>query len=130
MSLYEDENKMVIGELWHDEKDIDDYLVDCMICCEEVDEEETMYGICEKCWADAHTFDNAILYGHSARTDVSVNGYYAALLTQVQIDNALKELVMDVRREYYSVTDTVAQKFLKEDSGNFADWLKERNVDQ
>ena len=70
--LYEDENKMVIGELWHEHEE-DDPTIECALCGAEVDEETTTYGICEKCWTDAHTFDNALAYGAAAHVKVSIH---------------------------------------------------------
>ena len=124
--LYEDENKMVIGELWH-EHDEDDPTVECALCGEEVDEETTNYGICEKCWADHHNFDNALAYGKTARVDVSVNGLYAKMLTPDQIDAALRQVVLDMKKYYYDFAINTADEFLRDDDGDFADWLKEQN---
>lgn len=127
--LYEDENKMVIGELWHEHEE-DDPTVECALCGEEVDEETTTYGICEKCWAAYHNFDNALAYGKTARVDVSVNGLYAKMLTPDQIDAALRQVVLDMKKYYYDFAIKTADEFIRDDDGDFADWLKEqKNID-
>ena len=126
MSVYTDENKMVIGELWHGQKEDDEYVTDCALCGNEVDEETTVYGICEKCWTDHHNFDNALSYGKTARVDVSVNGLYAKMLTPDQIDTALRQVVLDMKKFYYDFAIKTADEFLRDDDGDFADWLKEQ----
>ena len=127
--LYEDENKMVIGELWHEHEE-DDPTVECALCGEEVDEETTNYGICEKCWAEAHTIGNAERYGKTAQVNVSINGFFAELLTPAQIDEAIREEVMRQVICKYQTTTRVANEFLRDDDGDFADWLKEQKENE
>ena len=128
MPLYTDENKMVIGELWHDEHDEDDPTVDCALCGAEVDEETTTYGICEKCWTDHHNFDNALAYGAEAHVKncAEINGFYAYILTPEQIESALRQVVLDMKKYYYDFAIKTADDFLRDDDGDFADWLKEQ----
>lgn len=129
--LYEDENKMVIGELWHEHEE-DDPTIECALCGAEVDEETTMYGICEKCWTDAHTFDNALIYGASERgkQSVKINGLYAKLLTPDQINEALQIMVVSSMLSDLNFIIKTYVDFLRDDDGDFADWLKEqKNID-
>ena len=123
--LYEDENKMVIGELWHEHEE-DDPTIDCALCGAEVDEETTTYGICEKCWTEHHNFDNALAYGKVARVDASINGFLAKLLTPDQINSLLWCGMMDMKKYYYDFAIKTADEFLRDDDGDFADWLKEQ----
>ena len=130
MSVYTDENKMIIDELWHGQKEDDEYVTDCALCGNEVDEETTVYGICEKCWTDHHNFDNALAYGKTARVDVSVNGLFAKVLTPDQINEALQIVFTYVRKAFPYFAEREAQSFLRDDDGDFADWLKaHKNID-
>jgi len=128
MSAYEGENKMVIDELWCDEKEESAPTVDCALCGAEVDEETTTYGICEKCWTDHHNFDNALAYGAEAHVKncAEINGFYAYILTPEQIETALKQVVLDMKKYYYDFSIKTADEFLRDDDGDFADWLKEQ----
>ena len=109
---------------------VDEYLVDCALCGAEVDEETTTYGICEKCWTDHHNFDNALAYGRTARVDVSVNGLYAKILSPDQIEVALEGVIREVIDLYPYYAEMYAKRFLSDDDGDFADWLKEqKNID-
>jgi len=108
---------------------VDEYLVDCALCGAEVDEETTIYGICEKCWTEHHNFDNALAYGNVARVDVSVNGLYAKMLTPEQIDSALREAVVAARMFRNAFAIKTADEFLRDDDGDFADWLKRQKGD-
>ena len=131
MSLYTDENKMVIGELWHEHEE-DDPTIECALCGAEVDEETTVYGICEKCWTEHHNFDNALAYGAAAHVKncAEINGFYAYILTPEQIEVALRQVVMDMKKYYYDFAIKTADSFLRDDDGDFADWLKEqKNID-
>ena len=105
---------------------VDEYLVDCVLCGAEVDEEVTTYGICEQCWTDAHTFENANAYGKVARVDASINGFLAKLLTPDQINSLLWCGMMDMKKYYYDFAIRTADEFLRDDDGDFADWLKEQ----
>ena len=107
---------------------VDEYLVDCALCGAEVDEETTTYGICERCWTDAHTFDNALAYGAAAHVKncAEINGFYAYILTPEQIETALRQVVLDMKKYYYDFAIKTADEFLRDDDGDFADWLKEQ----
>ena len=105
---------------------VDVIYVDCALCGAEVDEETTTYGICEKCWTDHHNIDNALAYGSTNRENVSVNGLYAKMLTPEQIDAALRQVVLDMKKFYYDFAIKTAEEFLRDDDGDFADWLKEQ----
>ena len=109
---------------------VDVIYVDCALCGAEVDEETTIYGICEKCWTDHHNFDNALSYGATATESVKINGLFAKVLTPDQINEALKVAVMDMKKFYYDFTIKAANEFLTDDDGAFADWLKDqKNID-
>lgn len=130
MSAYEGENKMVIDELWHDAKEESAPTVDCALCGAEVDEETATYGICERCWTDYHNFDNALAYGAINQESVKINGLYAYILTPGQIEVALRQVVLDMKKYYYDFSIKTADEFLRDDDGDFADWLKEqKNID-
>lgn len=107
---------------------VDEYLIDCALCGAEVDEETTTYGICEKCWTEHHNFSNAFAYGETARVDVSVNGLYAKMLTPDQIETALRHAML--YEMPYDLVVRFSNEFLRDDDGDFADWLKEqKNID-
>lgn len=103
---------------------VDEYLVDCALCGAEVDEETTIYGICEKCWTDAHTFHNAVKYGRTETEFVYIHGLYAKILTEDQIEMALQNAVLQIGASYSDFVVREANEFLNENSGDFADWLK------
>ena len=105
---------------------VDEILIECALCGKEVDEETTTYGICEKCWAEHHNFDNALAYGSTATESVKINGLFAKVLTPEQINEALKCAVMDMKKFYYDFTASATNDFLSDDDGDFADWLKRR----
>ena len=105
-------------------------LTDCILCGREVDEIETTYGICEKCWTEHHNFDNALAYGATATESVKVNGLFAKVLTPDQINEALKCAVMDMKKFYYDFTVSATNDFLSDDDGDFADWLKEQKENE
>jgi len=103
---------------------VDVIYVDCALCGAEVDEETTTYGICEKCWTEHHNFDNALAYGAASQLSVKINGLYAKMLTPEQIDAALRQVVLDMKKFYYEFAIKTADEFLRDDDGDFADWLK------
>lgn len=105
---------------------VDEYLVDCALCGDEVDEETTTYGICEKCWTDHHNFDNALAYGATATESVPINGLYAKILSPDQIHDALKAVVMKEKTMHPFFAARITNEFLRDDDGDFADWLKEQ----
>ena len=87
-------------------------------------------GICEKCWTDAHTFDNSTVYGATHQESFKINGLYAKILTPDQIDSALCQAVLDMKKFYYDFAIKTADEFLRDDDGDFADWLKaQKNID-
>lgn len=109
---------------------VDEYLVDCALCGAEVDEETTTYGICERCWTDYHNFDNALAYGAINQESVKINGLYAYILTPGQIEVALRQVVLDMKKYYYDFAIKTADEFLRDDDGDFADWLiEQKNID-
>lgn len=105
---------------------VDAIYVDCALCGSKVDEETTTYGICEKCWTDAHTLINARLYGERARESVSLNGFFVKLLTPSLINNIIFNAVLDDLLRPNESTMKIIDEFLRDDDGDFADWLKEQ----
>ena len=107
---------------------VDEVLIECALCGKEVDEEEATYGICEKCWTDAQTLENAIKYGarRSEYLPCEFNEFYAYILTPEQINSALLQVVMDMKKFYYDFTIKTVKSFLHDDDGDFADWLKRK----
>ena len=109
---------------------VDEILIECALCGAEVDEETTTYGICENCWTDAQTLDNALAYGNDHRIVTSINGLYAKILTPDQIESALAFAVRDMKAFYPDFTMKTALEFMAEDDGSFADWLKRKAGDE
>lgn len=103
--------------------DEEESTVECALCGDEVDEETTMYGICEKCWSAHHNFDNALAYGATAQESVKINGLFAKALTPDQINEALKSVVMGMKKEYPDFTERMVREFLSDDDGDYAEWL-------
>ena len=106
--------------------DYEEEQIECALCGAEVDEETTMYGICEKCWAAHHNFDNALAYGNTAQESVKTNGLFAKILTPDQITEALKAAVMRMKSEYPLFVERETKAFLSDDDYDFADWLKKQ----
>ena len=104
--------------------DYEEEQIECALCGDEVDEEASLYGICEKCLAAHRNFDNALAYGASNQESIKINGLYAKVLTPDQINEALKCAVMDMKKFYYDFTVSATNDFLSDDDGDFADWLK------
>ena len=104
----------------------DDVMLDCALCENEADEAQTRYGICEDCWTKYSNYDNALAYGNDHRLVTSINGLYAKILTPDQIEAALHQAVIDMKKFYYDFTIKTALEFLLEDDSDFADWLKRR----
>ena len=101
-------------------------MVECALCEDEVDEGTTLYGICEKCWAAHHNFDNALAYGNTAQESVKINGLFAKILTPDQIDNALSFAVRDMKSFFPDFVERETKAFLSDDDGDFAEWLKQQ----
>lgn len=106
--------------------DYEEEQIECALCGAEVDEETTMYGICEKCWAAHQNFDNALAYGNAAQESVKINGLFAKILTPDQIAEALKAAVMRMKSEYPLFVERETKAFLSDDDYDFADWLKKQ----
>jgi len=106
--------------------DYEEEQIECALCGAEVDEETTMYGICEKCWAAHHNFDNALAYGDNHRVVTSVNGLFAKILTPDQINEALKSAMIGMKKEYPDFTERVVREFLSDDDYDYAEWLKRK----
>lgn len=104
-------------------------LTDCELCGREVDEIETTYGICEKCWTEAHTLINARVYGETARESVSINGYFVKLLTPEFINALITTAAINEMMYKEKVASEIAQSFLGDDDHDFADYLK-KSVDR
>ena len=105
---------------------VDVIYAECALCGNEVGEETTIYGICEKCWAEHRNFDNALAYGKTAQESVKINGLFAKILTPDQIAEALKAAVMRMKSEYPLFVERETKAFLSDDDYDFADWLKKQ----
>lgn len=104
--------------------DYEEEQIECVLCGDDVDEEETVNGICPKCWAAHQNFDNALAYGDNHRVVTSVNSLFAKILTPDQITEALKAAVMRMKSEYPLFVDRETKAFLSDDDYDFAEWLK------
>ena len=104
--------------------DYEEEQIECALCGAEVDEETTMYGICEKCWAAHHNFDNALAYGNTAQESVKINGLFAKILTPDQIDNALSFAVRDMKAFFPDFVERETKSFLSDDDHDYSEWLK------
>ena len=83
------ENGMV---LYHEPDELpfdDDEPEVCFVCGEESDDR-----VCDAC-RNAVTVERATAYGHDNRTDVSINGYYAMLFDDSDIDEILAREVKE-----------------------------------
>ena len=106
--------------------DYEEEQIECALCGAEVDEEETVNGICPKCWAAHQNFDNALAYGNAAQESVKINGLFAKVLTPDQINEALKAAVMRMKSEFPLFVERETKAFLSDDDYDFADWLKKQ----
>lgn len=98
----------------------------CPVCLKEYNEEDMDYAVCDSCIALNTKFDTAIEYGNKAKTDVYINGFFAKVLTQDQIDEALLATVMEFAKYFAPIAVNNAREFIADDVSDFADWLKER----
>lgn len=105
-------------------QDYEEEQIECALCGDDVDEEETVNGICPKCWAAHQNFDNALAYGDNHRVVTSVNGLFAKILTPDQIAEALKAAVMQMKVEFPSFAERETKSFLSDDDYDYAEWLK------
>ena len=106
--------------------DYEEEQTECALCGDDVDEEETMNGICPKCWELHQNFDNALAYGNAAQESVKINGLFAKVLTPDQINEALKAAVMRMKSEFPLFVERETKAFLSDDDYDFADWLKKQ----
>lgn len=104
----------------------DERTVTCPLCGKEYDEGEMDYAVCDDCITRNSSFSAAIKYGESAQAEVSINGFYAKMLTQDQINEALNAIVMEFAQYYSSIAVNNARDFINDDPDNFADWLIEQ----
>jgi len=102
-------------------------IVTCPICEQEVPDDQCIWGVCDKCLAEAETFENAIAYG-SYRPDMfKINALYAKVLTEDEVFAALRGAVMQKRGEHPLSFGIFIHALCTDDSSDFADWLIERN---
>ncbi|NCC04778.1 MAG: hypothetical protein EOM37_12240 [Proteobacteria bacterium] len=106
--------------------DCEEEQIECALCGDDVDEEETVNGICPACWEAHQNFDNALAYGSTAQESVKINGLFAKILTPDQIAEALKAAVMRMKSEYPLFVERETKAFLSDDDGDFADWMKKQ----
>ena len=104
--------------------DYEEEQIECALCGDEADEEETVSGICPKCWELHRNFDNALAYGSTAQESVKINGLFAKILTPDQIDNALSFAVRDMKAFFPEFVERETKAFLSDDDYDYAEWLK------
>ena len=105
---------------------VDEILIECALCGKEVDEETATYGICEKCWSDNKTFENALAHGKEEKISIFVNGFFEKLLSDDQINEALLGAALNMRKEYPAMSRSLVESFISDDDGAFAAFLKEK----
>lgn len=103
-------------------------MVTCQICEQEVPDEECLYGVCDKCLAEAETMENAFAYGRSRPTSVNINGFLSWFFKRAEIETILKNEMRKAIKSLVALGCYVSfeHDFLTDDSSDFADWLKER----
>lgn len=104
--------------------DYEEEQIECALCGDDVDEEETVNGICPKCWAEHRNFDSALAYGAVNQLPVKINGLFEKILTPDQINEALKTAVMRMKSEYPLFVERETKAFISDDDYDFAEWLK------
>ncbi len=101
-------------------------MVVCEICGEEVPDEECLYGVCDKCLAEAETFENSLRYGSARPASVEINALYEKVLSPEEIDALLYMAVLKLHSEHPLAFRAFIHAHLTDDSSDFADWLKEQ----
>lgn len=98
--------------------------IECALCGDDVDEEETVNGICPKCWGAHRNFGNALAYGAVSQIPVKINGLFEKLLTPDQINEALKAAATRMKSEYPDFVERETKSFLSDDDHDYSEWLK------
>ena len=101
-------------------------MVTCPICEQEVPDEECRWGVCDKCLAEAETFENSLRYGSARPASVEINALYEKVLSPEEIDALLRMAVLKLHSEHPLAFRAFIHAHLTDDSSDFADWLKER----
>lgn len=114
--------------------DIDIYFEDkaiyvtCAVCGERFAEHETEleYGVCEYCYNENYTFENALDYmEHSEdKRDVEVDGFYAFAFTENEINDILKIAFEQKTKVAPDVAEQQVIDYCNEDKLCFADYLE------
>lgn len=101
-------------------------MVACDLCGEEVPDEECIWGVCDKCLAEAETFENSLWYGAERPARVKINALYEKVLSPDEIDALLYMAVLKLHTEHPLAFKALIHAHLSDDSSDFADWLKEQ----
>jgi hypothetical protein len=81
-------------------------------------------GVCEDCLAGDATVDNALLFGNSNQEEISVNGYFAKLFGEAQINSILRNKYLELTTEIERREK--AREFCLEDKDEFGKFIKEQ----
>lgn len=103
--------------------DDDPIMKRCPICEREFDEEEMDNDVCDECLQKNNTYENALKWGASDKTAVTINGYLAWQFSVEAIEEILKHeldeaLALGVLSDYSNYNMGA--------KSDFADWLVEQ----
>lgn len=118
------ENKMVIPEQWHGEREPwtdNEPTRECPLCGREIAENDMIYAVCDQCLADNKAVATALEYGAERTTKVSINGFLAYQFDADEINDILTAALSDLFK-------TDHREFLNDDEDDFAMWLQKRNA--
>lgn len=71
----------------------------CAVCGEFYPENSLSYGVCAECLKREATLENALAYGEEEREKITINGLFATLLTEKEIERALLEILLKNKKE-------------------------------
>lgn len=80
-------------------------------------------GVCDDCLEGEATVHNAISFGNSNQEDISVNGYFAKLFGEAQINSILRNKYLELTTE--AERKAKATEFCLNDKDEFAEFIKE-----
>ena len=93
----------------------------CEICGEWEDPDNLIEDICERCFEEKSTFENAIGFGAENKEYVEINGYLASEFTSEQIERVLLKELEEAKKLGIK---TKHKEFCLKDKEDFAIWLK------
>jgi len=121
-----EENKMLVNELWPRESEYDEPMVICPLCEKEVPESAMIYAVCDECLSRNETIENAISYGAHSKATIEINAILAKALTDDQINEALFVAFTNVLREFPHFIQMAIHETVSDDTDDFAHWLIEQ----